>query len=69
MDVAFSVDLPRRAEGYTLFGWEDGVTPVSHTDELLAASRKAGDRSSTARRLAVGTLLETASGPWKTGRL
>ena len=25
VDVAFSVDLPRRAEGYTLFGWEDGI--------------------------------------------
>jgi hypothetical protein len=23
--MAFSVDLPRRAEGYTLFGWEDGI--------------------------------------------
>jgi hypothetical protein len=23
--MAFSVELPRRAEGYTLFGWEDGI--------------------------------------------
>jgi hypothetical protein len=37
--MAFSVELPRRAEGYTLFGWEDGVLSLPGFYPTLAVRR------------------------------
>jgi hypothetical protein len=34
--MEFSTDLPRRAEGYTLFGWEDGVLSLPGFYPILA---------------------------------
>jgi aminopeptidase N len=39
--MAFSVDVPRRAEGYTLFGWEDGILSLPGFYPALAVHYKA----------------------------
>jgi hypothetical protein len=39
--MAFSVELPRRVEGYTLFGWEDGVLSLPGFYPTLAVRRGA----------------------------
>lgn len=39
--MAFSVDLPRRAEGYTLFGWEDGILSLPGFYPALALRQEA----------------------------
>lgn len=38
--MAFSVELPRRAEGYTLFGWEDGILNLPGFYPALAVYRR-----------------------------
>jgi aminopeptidase N len=39
--MAFSVDVPRRTEGYTLFGWEDGILSLPGFYPALAVRYEA----------------------------
>jgi hypothetical protein len=45
--MAFRVDLPRRAEGYTLFGWEDGILSLPGFYPTLAVHRGAAGSDSS----------------------
>jgi hypothetical protein len=41
VSMAFSVDLPRRAEGYTLFGWEENILSLPGFYPTLAVRNEA----------------------------